>query len=106
MPQFDAIALVIAPQRQHHVRHHHDQRRALGNLLIEAEPHTEQRNGDQTATDTENATKGAKRGAEQQVQQNSITAQFLLRQAIHPTQSWLAGKRTATHNGYADFAQA
>jgi hypothetical protein len=29
-----------------------------------------------------------------------------LGEAIHPTQLVLAGKRTATHNGYANFAQA
>lgn len=53
MAQFDAIALVIAPQREHHVGHHHDQRRTLGQLLVEAEPDAQHRNGNQAATDPE-----------------------------------------------------
>ncbi|CAI8956527.1 hypothetical protein EMIT0P395_60097 [Pseudomonas sp. IT-P395] len=106
MSQFDAIALVITPQRQHHVRHYHDQRRALGDLLIETKPDAEQRDSDQAAADAEYATESAKGGAEQQVQHKLHHSQFLLRQVTHPTQSRLAGKRIATHNGYADFAQA
>lgn len=106
MTQLDAIALMIAPQRQHHVGHHHHQRRALGDLLIEAKPHAQQRDGDQTTADAEDPAQCAKGGAKQQVQQKLDHSDFLIRQAIHPTQSRLAGKRTATHNGYANFAQA
>lgn len=57
MAQFNAIALVIAPQREHHVGHHHDQRRTLGQLLVEAEPDAQHRNGNQAATDPEQSPK-------------------------------------------------
>ncbi|MNZ74353.1 hypothetical protein D3C78_928000 [compost metagenome] len=60
---------MIAPQRQHHVRHHHHQRGALGNLLIEPEQHAQQRNGDQAAADAKQTAERAQRSAEHQIHQ-------------------------------------
>ncbi|MNP09555.1 hypothetical protein D3C76_1016670 [compost metagenome] len=69
MPQLDAVALVIAPQRQQHVRHHHHQRRALGQLLVKAEQDPQRRNRDQPAANTEQATQGAQASAQHDIHQ-------------------------------------
>ncbi|MNF09088.1 hypothetical protein D3C80_2096610 [compost metagenome] len=68
MTQLDAVALVIAPQRQQHIRHHHHQGRALGQLLIEPEQHAQGRNRDQAAADAEQATQRTQQHTEDQVQ--------------------------------------
>lgn len=39
LARIDAVALVVAPQRQHHVRYHHHQRGTLRQLLVETEDH-------------------------------------------------------------------
>ncbi|MNN63409.1 hypothetical protein D3C81_1787850 [compost metagenome] len=62
MTQFDTIALVIAPQRQHDIRHHHHQRGTLCQLLVQTEQHSEHRNGDQATANSEQATHGAECG--------------------------------------------
>ncbi|MNT87663.1 hypothetical protein D3C72_2281100 [compost metagenome] len=69
MAQFDPVALMVAPQRQHHVRHHHHQSGALGNLLIETAQYAQQRNGDQSPADAEQAAKGPQGRTENQVHQ-------------------------------------
>lgn len=56
MSQVDTIALMITPDRQHHVRHHHHQRSPLSKLLIQAENDAQHRNGDQPAADAEQTT--------------------------------------------------
>jgi len=65
--QFNAITLVITPQREHHVGHHHHQRGALGDLLIEAEQHAEHRDGNQPAANAEQAAHRAQCRAHNQV---------------------------------------
>ncbi|MNC24155.1 hypothetical protein D3C75_722000 [compost metagenome] len=69
---------MVAPQRQHHVRHDHHQCRALGNLLIEPEQHAQQRNGNQATADSEQTAKRAQYGTEYQVHQKLNHGQFLL----------------------------
>ena len=63
------IALVITPQGEHHIRHHHHQRSALGQLLIQAEQHTQRRDRDQPATDPEQAAERTECSTEQEIQQ-------------------------------------
>lgn len=67
MAQLDAVALVVAPQRQQHVGHHHHQGGALGQLLVKAEQHAQRRNGDQPAADAEQPTQGAERGPQHDI---------------------------------------
>ena len=67
MAQFNPVALVIAPQRQHHIGHHHHQCSALGNLLIQAEQHPQHGNRDQAAADSEQTTHSAQGRAQQQI---------------------------------------
>lgn len=66
--QIDAVALVVAPDRQHHVGHHHDQGGALSQLLIQTEQHAQHRNGDQAAADTEQPTHGSQSSAQDKIQ--------------------------------------
>ncbi len=104
MSQVDTIALVIAPDRQHHVRHHHHQRSPLSKLLIQAENDAQHRNGDQATTDAEQTAQGSQTQAQQQIQQQVEQIHDTSRQWAHVNQSRLARKRIATHNGFAYLA--
>ena len=68
MPPVDTVALVITPQRQKHIRHHHHQRRTLSQLLIQAKQHAERRNGDQPTANPKQTAKSAEGQSEQKVQ--------------------------------------
>ena len=59
MTWIDTIALVITPQCQQHIGDDHHQRGALGQLLIQTKQYAQSRNGNQTATNTEQTAKGA-----------------------------------------------
>ncbi|MCY1543245.1 hypothetical protein D9M68_790530 [compost metagenome] len=107
MAQVDAIALVIAPQRQQDIRHHHHQGGALSQLLIQTEQHAQRRNRDQAATDTKQTAQRTQQHAENQIQCYVDQVHTGLRfDAAHASHSVLAWKRTATQNGCAYFAQA
>ena len=67
MAQLDAITLVITPQGEHYIGYHHDQRGALGYLLVQAEQHAEHRNGYQPATNAKQPTHGAQSRTQYQV---------------------------------------
>ena len=64
----DAIALVITPDGEQHVGHHHHQCRTLRQLLIQPEQHTQYRDRDQPAADAEQSAKRAQGQAQQYVQ--------------------------------------
>ena len=68
MTQVNRVALVISPQGQYHIGHHHHQRGALGDLLVQPEKHTQYRNCDQPAANPEQTTHRAQGHAQDQVQ--------------------------------------
>jgi len=64
----DAIALVITPDGEQHVGHHHHQCRTLRQLLIQPEQHAQYRDRDQPAADAEQSAERAQGQAQQYVQ--------------------------------------
>src|SRR5690606_3786527 len=67
--QIDAVALVVAPDRQQHVGHYHHQCGALRHLLIKAEEDAQRGNGAQPATDAEQPADRAEQHTENHIEE-------------------------------------
>jgi hypothetical protein len=72
--------------------------------MIQPENDTQHRNGDQPAADPEEATQRSEAQPQQQIQQQVEQIHGTSKQCAHVTECWLARKRTAAHNGFADSA--
>ena len=68
LARIDAVALVVAPQRQHHVRYHHHQRGTLRQLLVETEDHPQRRDRQQAAAYPEQTAQATEHHPQQEIE--------------------------------------